>query len=111
MSTWFLDSEQSTCFYYISTERYAVIPTESVVQVAYLSPLILQYIVAIDSNGSHSQLEDLTNYYIEFTQTFPGRFVEYNSSSIEMISSNVFQLTIPQADQSHTGNFTFIAGE
>lgn len=85
-----------------------VIPVKSHVEVAYLFPVSLRYVGVYNSNGSHNQLEEITDYNVEFSLPFQDPIMEYNSSNIEIISSNVFQLTIPQVKQS--GTYTFTAG-
>ena len=93
------------------TDRYAVISSEPIVQVAYLNPLILQYVVVVNSNGTHSQLDALTDYRVRFVPSSEDGFVEYDMSSIELVSGNTFQLIIPQANLSHNGTYTFNASE
>ena len=93
------------------TEEYAVISTELRIRVAYLNPLVLQYVVAVNSNGTHSQLHTLADYWVEFFPFSEERHVEYNSSSIQLVSGNMFQLTIPQVNMSHTGVYFFNASE
>ena len=88
-----------------------VIPIEPLVQVAYLDSLTLQFLVAFDSNGSHSDLESLTDYEIEFSSSIEDRIIHYNRSDIEIISNSVLQLTIPQANTSHAGEYTLITGD
>lgn len=80
-------------------------------QVAYLSSLVLQYIVAVNSNGSHSQLDTLEDYRIQLFPFSEETVIEYNMSDIETISNRVFQLTIPQANVTHNGTYNFSAGE
>jgi len=83
-------------------------PIESQVEVAYLSPLTLQYIVAVDSNGSHSQLEAVTDYNIQFFSRESN--MDFNNSDIEIVSNYVYQLAIPQASSVNTGTYIFNAG-
>lgn len=95
----------SLCF----VERYAVYPTESVVEVPYLSPLTLQFIAAFNSDGLNNEIDRVTDYRIEFSSN-EDRVINYSRSDIEIISNRILQLTIPQANASHIGEYTFIAG-
>ena len=88
-----------------------MISSELIVQVAYLNPLVLQYVVAVNSNGTHSQLDTLTDYRVQFVHFSENHSIEYNMSSIKLVSGNIFQLTIPQANMSHNGTYTFSASE
>ena len=108
-------TQQCFCFttgslYVHVVDMYIVIDGES------SGPLILSYIVALNSTGYSNNLDQISNVWVQFTNAVNGSVMNFTNDGVNdaynlTSNENGYDLVLPQVDsQTNSGQYTLFAG-
>ena len=77
--------------------------------VFYGEPFTISYTIASSSNGTDNVFNETLNLFIEFENTMTDEPINLDLNLLSVISGNFYQLHIPYANSTTTGNYRLIA--
>ena len=77
--------------------------------VFYGEPFTISYTIASSSNGTDNVFAEPLNLFIEFENTMTDEPINLNLNLLSVVSGNFYQLSVPIANSTTTGNYRLIA--